>query len=66
MMQSNNIPGTHPNHEPQQNPAQPPGEQDQNLGPETPDTEIAPDKMGNETEIDLDKSKTKTYPPERH
>lgn len=27
-----------------------------------PDTEVDPGKTGNETEVDLDKSKTKTFP----
>lgn len=42
----------------------------QSVQPSKPDTEINPAKPGNNTEVDLDKSKTKTYPdktpPERH
>lgn len=38
--------------------------------PNIPDTEVNPGKTGNETEVDLDKGKTQTYPkttpPERH
>jgi hypothetical protein len=46
--------------------------EDQNASPNKPDTEVNPGKVGNETEVDLDKTKTKTYPdpktnpPERH
>jgi len=45
------------------NPGQP--NEDQNVQPNRPDTEINPAKPANDTEVDLDKSKTKTYPPER-
>ncbi len=42
----------------------------QSVQPNKPDTEINPAKPGNTTEVDLDKSKVKTYPdktpPERH
>jgi len=42
----------------------------QSVQPSKPDTEINPAKPGNNTEVDLDKSKIKTYPdktlPERH
>jgi len=42
----------------------------QSVQPSKPDTEINPARPGNNTEVDLDKSKTKTYPdktpPERH
>lgn len=59
---------TQPNREPQKNPVKP-GE-GQNVQPSTPDTEINPAKPANDTEVDLDKSKTQTYPdkrpPERH
>ena len=38
--------------------------------PNRPDTEINPAKPANDTEVDLDKSKVKTFPdktpPERH
>lgn len=58
---------------PQNNPSQPettnPNE-GQSVQPSRPDTEINPAKPGNDTEVDLDKSKTKTFPdktpPERH
>lgn len=57
-----------PNHPtPQPKPAKP--DQDQSLHPGT-DTEINPSIPGTQTEVDLDKHKTKTYPgtkpPERH
>lgn len=49
---------------PQKNPATP----EKQVQPNRP--EINPAKPGNETEVDLDKSKTQTYPdktpPERH
>lgn len=52
-----------PNKEPVKTPGQP-GKK-QNVGPE-----VNPAKPGNNTEVDLDKNKTKTYPdktpPERH
>jgi hypothetical protein len=55
------------------NPQQPtPGtpNEGQSVQPAKPDTEINPARPGNNTEVDLDKSKTKTYPdktpPERH
>ena len=55
-----------PNFPPKQNPTNP-GE-GQNAQPGT--TYINPGKPGNNTEVDLDKSKIKTYPdktpPERH
>lgn len=42
----------------------------QSVQPSKPDTEVNPAKPGNTTEVDLDKSKIKTYPdktpPERH
>lgn len=42
----------------------------QSVQPSKPDTEINPARPGNNTEVDLDKSKVKTYPdktpPERH
>jgi hypothetical protein len=38
----------------------------QQTQPNRPDTEINPAKPANNTEVDLDTSKTKTYPPERH
>lgn len=54
------------NPEPNQ-PSKHPGE-GQKVQPNRP--EINPAKPGNQTEVDLDKSKTKTYPdktpPERH
>lgn len=59
--------------QPGQNPQKPkpatPNE-GQSVQPSKPDTEINPAKPGNNTEVDLDKSKVKTYPnktpPERH
>ena len=59
--------------QPEQNHPQPkpssPGD-GQSVLPSKPDTEINPAKPANNTEVDLDKSKTKTYPtntpPERH
>lgn len=58
---------TQPN-QPTPNPSTPnPGNPDINV---KPDTEVDPAKVGNETEVDLDKEKVKTYPktnpPERH
>ena len=42
----------------------------QSVQPKSSDTEVNPGKQGNNTEVDLDKSKIKTYPdktpPERH
>lgn len=39
--------------------------EDQTLSPK-PDVEINPGIPGNNTEVDLDKSKIKTYPPTEH
>lgn len=57
--------------EPQINPGQKPGQnpaEGQNAQPNRP--EIDPAAPGNNTEVDLDKEKTKTYPdktpPEKH
>lgn len=55
---------TQPNPAPQEKPAKP--NEGQNVGPKRGDVEINPAKPANDTEVDLDKSKTKTYPPERH
>ena len=58
---------TQPNRPPV-NPNPNPGEEGREAQPNAP--EINPAKPGNDTEVDLDKSKTKTYPdktpPERH
>lgn len=35
-----------------------------NVQPPRPDVEINPGKIGNNTEVDLDKTKIKTYPDE--
>lgn len=47
-----------------------PPNEGQSVQPSKPDTEINPARPGNNTEVDLDKNKTKTYPdkapPERH
>lgn len=55
------------NPNPPQNPSK--GDEGQTLQPR-PDTEVNPGAPGTETEVDLDKHKTKTYPgtnpPERH
>jgi hypothetical protein len=55
------------NPNPQTNPSKP--DEGQTLQPK-PDTEVNPAGPGTNTEVDLDKSKTKTYPgnnpPERH
>jgi len=57
--------------QPNINPATPgkPGE-GQSVQPNVPDTEVNPGKVGNGTEVDLDRGKTQTYPkttpPERH
>lgn len=62
-----NIPGNQPqpNTEPSRTtPAKP--NEEQNVSPQSPDTEVNPGKVGNNTEVDLDTDKTKTYPPERH
>lgn len=51
--------------EPGQNP-----NEGQSVQPNRPDTEVNPANPGNNTEVDLDKSKVQTYPdktpPERH
>jgi hypothetical protein len=51
-----------------ENPSTP--NKEQNTQPNHPEPEVNPAKPGNDTEVDLDKSKTKTYPdktpPERH
>lgn len=51
-------------------PTQPNRGPQKNVQPNKPNTEINPAKPANDTEVDLDKSKTKTYPdkrpPERH
>lgn len=54
-----------PNQEPQRPVPNVPDE-GQSVQPNRPDTEINPGRPGNDTEVDLDKSKIKTYPPERH
>jgi hypothetical protein len=54
--------------DPQQVPEQDPNKEGQTLQPNR--EEINPSKPGNNTEVDLDKSKIQTYPdknpPERH
>ena len=57
-----------PNVEPNVPPRKPNQEEGQEAQPSNP--EINPAKPGNDTEVDLDRSKTRTYPdkspPERH
>jgi hypothetical protein len=56
------------NHPPQSTPVKP--DEGQSVQPNNPSKEINPAKPGNNTEVNLDKSKSKTYPdktpPERH
>jgi hypothetical protein len=40
--------------------------EEQSVQPKIPDVEINPASPGIDTEVDLDKNKTTTYPPERH
>ena len=65
---NNSTEPVQPNREPQKSPVCP-GEE-QIVQPSNPDTEINPRNPGNDTEVDLDKSKINTYPdkrpPERH
>lgn len=56
------------NNQPEVNPVQPgtkPNE-GQDLQPSNPGTEVNPAEVGNNTEVDLDTQKIKTYPPETH
>lgn len=57
------------NTDPSTAPAQPSVPEKQNVQP-VPNTEVNPGRVGNETELDLDREKVKTYPkthpPERH
>ncbi len=49
-------------------PTQPtPGDPDktQKVQPSRPDVEVNPGKIGNKTEVDLDTTKTKTYPDKK-
>ncbi len=59
------------NPQPSTTPATPGGpDEGQTAQPNIPDTEVNPGKVGNGTEVDLDRGKTQTYPktnpPERH
>jgi hypothetical protein len=53
----------HPKNEPQNNPEK--SGEGRHLQSNSPDTEINPGRPATNTEVDLDKSKTRTYPDKK-